>query len=73
MPVIVKPKCPCMTGCNTRTRRCHLSCERYLVYEKAVQKYYEDSYMEIRKEPEPGTGLDGYPLQKGKKYVADSR
>jgi hypothetical protein len=24
-------------------------------------------------EPEPGYGLDGYPLQKGKRYVANGR
>ena len=27
----------------------------------------------LRAEPEPGYGLDGYPLQKGKRYVANGR
>lgn len=73
MPVIVKPRCPCMTGCDVRTKECRLTCEKYLQYEKATLTFYEDRDLELREPPKPGFGLDGYPLQKVRKYVADDR
>ncbi len=47
--------------------------ERLKARQQAERMGRAEEEAALRAEPEPGYGLDGYPLQKGKRYVVNGR
>ena len=47
--------------------------DRIKIQQEAQRMGRAEEEAALRAEPEPGYGLDGYPLQKGKRYVDDGR
>ena len=40
--ILKKPQSPCTKDCASRTPRCHIDCEKYILFEKQNEEYRQE-------------------------------